>query len=396
MIKRLSKAHIDSVYQWLINGNEDVRFHCTRLREQNREAAVNSPWKFGLKLLGNNVIYRIPGYRNRTIAELGRTRLSPYFQRGRVHSFAAQMLHHDRVYFDVMDSLLVFPQNVAETEPELLKKSCIKNSYLARTAEIVRYNHIPTCAVADTPCSGSVLNAVLRRMGMYFDEVFTTGDAGCGKTELLKRLVRGENPAAVSGDFQNFLRPALACGCRIYCYYSDRFICERLKSPLPEGEFLKIYVHVLGSGLMNDSRAEQPEYEYAYLYLAPLVYSAAWQLVSDSAHPVFRCGGGEEDFFSMLLETVFGASCDASSGAEIQPYFYQKFSEYMGLYGLLTGAAPMTGKIVQTAVLEYCQCFHRFSRHMEIDSEELERCGRLLFLTAAEMLSPMLKKGDGI
>ena len=426
----VSPTVINELYKWMINGNEDIHFFCTRLRSADPEKASNSPIAFGMKLLRANAIYRLPFCRKKRISIPGTARLSECFRRRRVHEFIMAALKRECVYVDAMDSILELPMDTMQfyravgqrlrlkgfaqlrakydrtdrpiqviyekisaelgesvdsgVETKMLKELLDINPYPARAVEILHCGDMPIHIVAETSLSAQTFAEVLRQKGIPFHTVHTTGDLGCSKARVLRKIVSGRNSAALSSDFKHFLKPSLYCGCEPYFYISDTFIAQRIKTPLPKGRFADVYLHVLDRGLLTGLHTEQPEYETAYLYLAPVVYAAAHRLAGEKQQIQTRLG--EEDFLPRLMQEEFHVKCTFGGGAdELCDYFAIALDRHREVYGVLMNEGGLTsvGTILQDAIRDYCSCFRRLSRHAGVLEQELERCGTLL-LDAAQ------------
>ncbi|MGM9648390.1 MAG: hypothetical protein ACI3XY_00270 [Butyricicoccaceae bacterium] len=439
----VSPTLINDLYKWIINGNEDIHFSCTRLRSADPEKASNSPIEFGMKLLRANIVYRLPFCGKKRISVPGTVRLSECFRRRRVHEFITAALKCECVYVDAMDSILELPMDTVqfyravgqrlqlkefaqlrakydridrplqviyekisaelgetvdfEVETGMLEELLDVNSYLARAVEILHCGDMPIHIVAETSLSAQTCAGLLRHKGIPFHTVHTTGDLGCSKARILRKIVSGRNAAALSSDFKHFLKPSLYCGCEPYFYISDAFIAQRIKTPLPKGRFADVYLHVISRGLLTGQHTEQPEYEAAYLYLAPVVYAAAYRLAGEKNQIQTRLDEG--DFLPRLMQDEFDVTCTFGEGAdELCDYFAAALDRYREVYGVLIneGGLPSVEPIIQDAIRDYCCCFHRLSRHAGVLEQELEQCGALLLDTAQAQVIRLFSQGGTV
>ena len=69
MLEKLSVDFVRKIFAILTNGNAQIKFYTICMQNRNREKATNKPVEFGMKLLGCNILYRLPGVRNITVLE---------------------------------------------------------------------------------------------------------------------------------------------------------------------------------------------------------------------------------------------------------------------------------------------------------------------------------------
>lgn len=433
MLERIPPSLLNSIYNLLANGNEDICYFGTKLRTDNPEKATGSPLNFGISLLKINLIYRIPFLKSRkTDAASG---VFEAYHRRKVHEFIATATTMQSCFVDVFGGLLECPlskeqfyrlleknngiKRFAKTrakydsqklslaeiyekinsrlgcnadcsdEEKLIKMLYTANPYLIRAVEILRCCGVRIYAIAANGMSEKSTSALLCKNGMQVDAVFSTSDLKLSEKELLLNSELSGDTAALGSNFRGFLKPLSSHGVKPYFYHSDTFLKRKVRFPIAQSIFADAYVHTLSSVLLSDSSVNRI-YELSFMYISPVVYAAVIRLLSQYGGAAVTVCGLADDFILRLMTDAFGAECRICENGQddAKRHLYEGLSEYKTALSLISdGEYSHIGTIAKQAVFEYCLSFRRISRHLDISYDELYKNADILYRSAAEQIS---------
>lgn len=439
MLEKLSPDFILRLYNLLLSGNANIYFHCARLRNADRESATNSPISFGLKLLQINCKDRLPLSGRKKEAYLGEEPLFAKLHRPAVHEFMSTALTAKRAYTDVLGSLIIpriektqFYQLIEnqlsidgfavcrkqldhakhsidliyagiskrlgrkitpQTELSLFERCCYANPYMLRAMEMLSYNHVPVTGIIQTSYSAAFMQTVLQNCGFDLQTVQTTGDTGKSVAQLLKDEAKETKAIALGSAFRHFLKPAARRGNDLYFYTPDRFVTQKIDFPELTQPFRFIYLHLIGTHLLNTQRGEHFVYELSFCCLAPFVFA---QMVALKQMGKPLCYTGDiDDFLPLLAIEQFDMRLsDPPADVEIGSHFETCLKPYSGVFETLCDQNdPELCVAVQNGVLDYCRQFFSFAGDcIPSESQLRENAQRLLNAGARRMIGLLAKE----
>lgn len=349
MVEKLPLDFVRSIYKLLTTGNENVNFYCSCIQNQNREAATNQPVKFAFNLLKVNLICRLPLLKNRTFAEpLGQKYLSELFVRPAVCELASEMLDNTQLITNIFgsavftiksndeiyelieeetsvkgfaklrkkyDSKKLTIQSIYKNisselntmidykiELAVMEKYYIANKYVIRLLDIAKYNDLKITAIIPTSYPANFIQSILEKFKIEVDELIVTPDCDLN----IKSYVDPTNTIGImSSDYNGYIKKFMKLGCKPIYYRSPKMLMEHTVHPALDKNFQDIYDGICGSRLFSGIKRMSPEYELAYLCIAPAVFGFAQHIIKRVAYAdKMICLCDENSIFGTVLKKL--------------------------------------------------------------------------------------------
>ena len=319
MLEKLSVDFVRKIFHILTNGNAQIKFHTICMQNRDREKAANRPVEFGLKLLGYNVWYRLPGIRNIPVGrEIGKTYLTRKYLRLPVEDLSSEILENPSVVCDITDSLFLpvlekkrFYQQVEhrlscpgfakirfglenpsmkidaiykelsrifqkqlspQIELEMAAENFMPNRYIIRLLDIAAYHEITIHFVVDSSYPKEFYSKILKRNHICWDTLMVSCEEKKNKQEIVKGLGL-EKYGVVSADFNHFIRPLHKLGGRSIYYRAPMQLMRDVWHPKLSEEFRDQYDAVCGAKVFSGKKRPSFAYELGYLCAGPFLYS---------------------------------------------------------------------------------------------------------------------------
>ena len=319
MLEKLSVDFVRKLFYVLTNGNAQIKFHTICMQNQDREKAANRPIEFGLKLLGYNIWYRLPGIRNIPIGrQIGKTYLTNQYLRLPVEDLSSEILENPSVVCDVINSLFLpvlekksFYQQVEreigchgfakarlrlenscmgiqeiykqlsslleknispDTELKMAAANLIPNRYIIRLLDIAAYHEIKLHFVVDSSYPREFYTRLLKKNHICWDTLTISCEEQYGKLDMAKSMGL-EKYGVVSADFNHFIRPLHKLGGRAIYYRAPVQLMRDAWHPRLSEEFCETYDAICGAKIFSGKKRPSFLYELGYLCAGPFVYS---------------------------------------------------------------------------------------------------------------------------
>lgn len=356
MLEKLSVDFVRKLFYLLTNGNAQIKFHTICMQNQDREKAANRPIEFGLKLLGYNVLYRLPGLRDLPVGRrIGKDYLTRKYLRLPVEDLSTEILENPAAVCDITGSLFLpvlepksFFQQVEkalacpgfakarlrledpcvgieeiyqslnrtlgkslqpDTELKMAAANLMPNRYIIRLLDIAVYHGVTVHLTVDSSYPREFYLRLLKKNHIGFDTLAVSGEEKSRKLALVQKL-RLEKFGVVSADFNRFLRPLHKQGGRPIYYRAPVQLMRDAWHPQLSPEFRERYDAVCGAKVFSGKNRPAFAYELGYLCAGPLLYSLAFLLEEESP----LCYAASDSVLARLIS----ASCTTDSRVSIK------------------------------------------------------------------------------
>lgn len=346
MLEKLSVDFVRKLFYLLTNGNAQIKFHTICMQNQDREKAANRPIEFGLKLLGYNLFYRLPGLRDLPVGRrIGRDYLTRKYLRLPVEDLSSEILENPAAVCDVTDSLFLpvlgkrsFFQQVEkaldcpgfakarlrledpcmgmeeiyqslnrtlqkslqpDTELKMVAANLMPNRYIIRLLDIAVYHGVTVHLTIDSSYPREFYLQLLKKNHIGFDTLAVSWEEKRRKLALVQELGL-EKFGAVSADFNRFLRPLHKQGGRPIYYRAPVQLMRDTWHPQLSPEFRERYDAVCGAKVFSGKKRPSFAYELGYLCAGPLLYSLAFLVEEESP----LCYAAPDSVLSRLVSTT--------------------------------------------------------------------------------------------
>lgn len=346
MLEKLSVDFVRKLFYLLTNGNAQIKFHTICMQNQDREKAANRPIEFGLKLLGYNLFYRLPGIRDLPVGRrIGRDYLTRKYLRLPVEDLSSEILENPAAVCDVTQSLFLpvlekrtFFQQVEkalacpgfakarlrledpcagigeiyqslnhtlqrslkpDTELKMAAANLMPNRYIIRLLDIAAYHGVTVHLTIDSSYPREFYLQLLKKNHIGFDTLAISGEEKRRKLALVQELGL-EKFGVVSADFNRFLRPLHKQGGRPIYYRAPVQLMRDARHPQLSPEFRERYDAVCGAKVFSGKKRPSFAYELGYLCAGPLLYSLAFLMEEESP----LCYAASDSVLAHLVSAV--------------------------------------------------------------------------------------------
>lgn len=346
MLEKLSVDFVRKLFYLLTNGNAQIKFHTICMQNQDREKAANRPIEFGLKLLGYNLFYRLPGIRDLPVGRrIGRDYLTRKYLRLPVEDLSSEILENPAAVCDVTQSLFLpvlekrsFFQQVEkalacpgfakarlrledpcveigeiyqslnrtlqkslkpDTELKMAAANLMPNRYIIRLLDIAAYHGVTVHLTIDSSYPREFYLQLLKKNRIGFDTLAISGEEKRRKLALVQELGL-EKFGVVSADFNRFLRPLHKQGGRPIYYRAPVQLMRDTWHPQLSPEFRERYDAVCGAKVFSGKKRPSFAYEMGYLCAGPLLYSLAFLMEEESP----LCYAASDSVLAHLVSAV--------------------------------------------------------------------------------------------
>lgn len=354
MLEKLSVDFVRKIFAILTNGNAQIKFYTICMQNRDREKATNKPVEFGMKLLGCNILYRLPGIRSIPFGRtIGRHYLTRRYLRLPVEDLASEILEKPHAICDVQGSLLLpvlseeslyrkleayfsCPGFAAlrkklqdihrpieeiytelsrrlnrtitcEAELNFAKANWIPNRYIIRFLDIASYHEIGVHLVIDSPYPSSFFAALLECNGVVWDSLQVSCEAGANKTQMACGLGLKQF-SVVSSDFNHCIRPLTKRGGRPIYYRAPAQLMQDALHPRLCPAFKEKYDAICGARVFSGRLRPDFLYELGYLCVGPLENA-----LLSLCHSSFTvCYAQERSSFARLAARYTQTTCNST------------------------------------------------------------------------------------
>lgn len=346
MIEKLSLDFVRKIYNTLTTGNDDVNFYCMCLQNQNREAATNSPIKFGLQLIKINILCRLPLHKKRIFTKaVGRDYLSQIFVRPSICELASGMLDNAQLITDIFGSALTQVKSNDEIYAEienstgvkgfavlrkkyekqnselseiyaklndelralvdyklelsLLENSFLENRYIVRMLDIARCNDMRVSVIVKSNYPKNFVEHLLDKYGIEYDELIVTN-----KKNTYIQPEDCEHTCVLSNNY-DFIKKYTKKGCKQMYYRNPTVLMEHIDNPIEDENFRKLYNTICGMNLFSGIKRMSNEYELGYMCIAPAIVGFALRCIEQldkSERMIFFCD--ENSLFAQIIRIL--------------------------------------------------------------------------------------------
>ena len=365
MLEKLSVDFVRKIFAILTNGNAQIKFYTICMQNRNREKATNKPVEFGMKLLGCNILYRLPGVRNIPFGRtIGQHCLTRRYLRLPVEDLASEILENPHAICDVQGSLLLpvlseeslyrkleayfsCPGFAAlrkklqdvhqpieeiyaeisrrlkrtitcEAELHLAKANWIPNRYIIRFLDIASYHGVGVHLVLNSSYPSSFFAALLKYHGVVWNSLQVSCEAGTNKTKMACQLGLKQF-SVVSADFNHCIRPMTKHGGRPIYYRAPVQLMQDALHPRLCSAFKEKYDAICGARVFSGRLRPSFLYELGYLCVGPLENA----LLSLCRNKFTVCYAHAHSSFARLAARYAQCTCNSAQHfdvAEIQVF----------------------------------------------------------------------------